>query len=101
MKHFRDILSLWNESGLIVTGLMCVGYFGSRGLLGNLPLFIAILGVVASAALAFIIANAQAPASDDGFSYEKPRFQTLDRFAGLFLLFLLGMVLFTFLGTIV
>lgn len=37
MSSFRGILSWWNEVGLVVSFLLCLGYFGSRGRLGNLP----------------------------------------------------------------
>lgn len=101
MKAFRDYLSFWNEAGLLVSGLMVVGYFGSRGMLGRLPMFLAVIAISASAVLAFLISNAQAPVADDGFMSEKPRFAALDRFVGLFLLFLLGVALAVFLGAIV
>lgn len=100
MKVFREYLSFWNEGGLVATGLMCIGYFGYRGMLGNLPLFLTVIGILISAALAFLIANAQAPQEDD-FAYDRPKHHQLDTFIKFFLMFLWGMVIFMTLGTIV
>lgn len=95
MKAFRDSLSFWNETGLIVSVVLSVGYFGSRQLLGYLPQFTLALLVIGAIVLASFLSRGGGNEDD----YEE-RNKPLDRFIWLTACFLLGMGLFTFLGTL-
>jgi hypothetical protein len=101
MRQLRGALEWWNESGLVVTGLMCVGYFGSRGMLGKFPLLIAVCLCLASAVTSYLLARQQPQQEADSWDFDRPKNQTLDRFILFFLAFLSGIILFAFLGAIV
>lgn len=99
MKNFREYLDFWNEFGLIATGCICIGYFGSRGWLGYLPALVAILLILGAIVIAALMAKAQsAPVDDDVFGYEQRGNKPLDKFILYFGLFILGMAVFVSLG---
>lgn len=99
MKSFRDILDFWNEAGLIASVCVCVGYFGSRSLLGVFPQTVAIVLAVAAIVLAFLMSRS-AEAEDHDY-FDRPRNTQTDKFIWLTVSFLFGVAGVIFLGTLI
>ena len=99
MKGFREYLDFWNEFGLVVTGCVCIGYFGSRGWLGFLPGLAAILLILGAIVVSALIAKSQsAPVDDDAFGYEQRGNEPLNKFTLYLGLFIAGIAIFVSLG---
>lgn len=94
MAPFRSVLSLWNEFGLVVSLLLCVGYFGSRQALAFVPLALLTVFVVGGIGGCVWIAVQQSEAVD---SYSEPK-PWGDRALWYAVPFLLGTLTVTTLG---
>jgi uncharacterized membrane protein YhaH (DUF805 family) len=96
MSQFRDLLSWWNEGGLALSLLLCVGYFGSRSALAFLPAFFLCLFVAVGLALVVMLAMNQSQATNE-YGEASPWF---DRALTYGALFLSGTAAVTFLGSV-
>ncbi|MGL5061082.1 MAG: hypothetical protein ACRC62_14000 [Microcoleus sp.] len=96
MKPFRELLSFWNEGGLILSLLLSIGYFGSRQALSLLPAAILILFLVAGVALAIKMAMIHAQPQEE---YGQAQGWG-DRALWYSALFLVGTAAVTFLGSL-
>ena len=100
MQSFRGFLEYWNEAGLVVSGLMTIGYFGSRGLLGWLPALLAIGLIIGAISLAWALSKPLEQPKDEGFYGEQPQNRGFDKFMIYLSLFLWGMVVFMYFGSL-
>jgi hypothetical protein len=97
MASLRPILTWANETGLIVTIILCIAYFGIRNLGGFLPGLALVAIVLGGMFLTVSMArNAAAPVDE----YDQPR-PWLDRWMIYFSLFIGGVSLFAYLGTVI
>ena len=99
MTAFRGILEFWNEAGLVISGLMVIGYFGSRGLMGWLPTFLAIALIMGAIAIAWMLAQPLQQAEEEGF-YEQPQNKGFDKFILYLGLFIWGAATFVYFGSL-
>ena len=79
MSSFRGILEFWNEVGLVISGLMLIGYFGVRGWLGWLPTLLAIGVIMGSIAIAWMLTRPPEQAEEEGYS-EQPQDRSFYQF---------------------
>jgi hypothetical protein len=100
MQSFRGFLGYWNEAGLVVSGLMSIGYFGSRGLLGWLPTLLAIGLIIGALALAWMLSRPLDQPEEEGFYSEQPPNKGFDKFMIYFGLFIWGAITFVYFGTL-
>lgn len=99
MKAIRTVLEFVNESGLIITAAMMVGYFGIRGMLGWLPAFAAVIGIIGFLTLAYLLATAQP--SGDEYGYSENPSPWIDKFIVYSLLFIFGFAAFGTIGILI
>lgn len=99
MKSIRTILEFVNESGLIITAAIMIGYFGIRGVLGWLPVFASVIGIIGLLALAYLFATAQT--SGDDYGYSESQSHWVDKFIFYSLLFLGGFAAFGTIGILI
>ena len=90
----RGLMSLWNDTGVVIAFLLCIGYFGSRLALAFAPLALLTLFVVGGiGGCLWIAIQTSAPA--DSYSEGTP---WGDRALWFVVIFLLGTLGVTLLG---
>jgi len=99
MQSFRGILEFWNEAGLVISGLMTIGYFGSRGLLGWLPMLLAIGVIIGAIVIAWLLTQPMQQQEEEGF-YEQPKNRNFSNFMIYFGLFIWGAITFSYFGSL-
>ena len=99
MQSFRGILEFWNEAGLVIAGLMTIGYFGSRGLLGWLPMLLAIGVIIGAIVIAWLLTQPMQQQEEEGF-YEQPKNRNFSNFMIYFGLFIWGAITFSYFGSL-
>ena len=99
MQSFRGILEFWNESGLVISGLMTIGYFGSRGLLGWLPMLLAIGVIIGAIGIAWLLTQPMQQQEEEGF-YEQPKNRNFSNFMIYFGLLIWGAITFSYFGSL-
>jgi len=101
MESFRGILEFWNEAGLLVSGLLTIGYFGSRGLLGWLPALLAIGVIIGAIVIAWLMTQPmQQQAEEEDFYSEQPKSRSFSNFMIYFGLFIWGAITFSYFGSL-
>ena len=98
MQSFRGILEFWNEAGLVISGLMTIGYFGSRGLLGWLPMLLAIGVIIGAIVIAWLLTQPMQQ-EEEGF-YEQPKNRNFSNFMIYFGLLIWGAITFSYFGSL-
>jgi hypothetical protein len=93
---FRELLSFWNEGGLILALLLSIGYFGSRQALAFLPGALLVLFVAGGMGLTIMMAQSHSEPKDE---YSE-RGGWGDRALWYGALFLSGTASVTFLGSL-
>jgi hypothetical protein len=96
MAAFRELLSFWNEGGMIVSLLLSIGYFGSRNALAFLPGAFLALFVAGGLGLAIMMAVSHSQPKDE---YAQ-RGGWGDRALWYGVLFLCGTAAVTFVGSL-
>jgi len=99
MQSFRGILEFWNEAGLVISGLMTIGYFGSRGLLGWLPMLLAIGVIIGAIGIAWLLTQPMQQQEEEGF-YEQPKNRNFSNFMIYFGLLIWGAITFSYFGSL-
>ena len=99
MQSFRGILEFWNEAGLVISGLMTIGYFGSRGLLGWLPMLLAIGVIIGAIGIAWLLTQPMQQQEEEGF-YEQPKSRSFSNFMIYFGLLIWGAITFSYFGSL-
>ena len=99
MQSFRGILEFWNEAGLVIAGLMTIGYFGSRGLLGWLPALLAIGVIIGAIVIAWLLTQPMQQQEEEGF-YEQPKSRSFSNFMIYLGLFIWGAITFSYFGSL-
>lgn len=99
MQSFRGILELWNEVGLVSTGLMSIGYFGIRGWLGWLPSLLMIGVIMGAIAIAWMLTRPPEQVEEEGFYSEQPQNRSFDQFMLYLGLFICAALVFAFVGS--
>lgn len=99
MQSFRGILEFWNEAGLVISGLMTIGYFGSRGLLGWLPMLLAIGVIIGAIVIAWLLTQPMQQQEEEGF-YEQPKNRNFSNFMIYFGLLIWGAITFSYFGSL-
>lgn len=64
MAPFRSLLSFWNELGLVLSLLLCIGYFGTRSALAFVPIALLTVFVAGGVGGCVWIAIQQSQAED-------------------------------------
>ena len=99
MQSFRGILEFGNEAGLVISGLMAIGYFGSRGLLGWLPMLLAIGVIIGAIVIAWLLTQPMKQQEEEGF-YEQPKNRNFIDFMIYFGLLIWGAITFSYFGSL-
>ena len=99
MQSFRGILEFGNEVWLVISGLMAIGYFGSRGLLGWLPMLLAIGVIIGAIVIAWLMTQPMQQQEEEGF-YEQPKNRNFSNFMIYFGLFIWGAITFSYFGSL-
>lgn len=100
MQAFRGILEFWNEAGLLVSGCMCIGYFGAKGWLGYLPALGAIALLIGAFVLAWLLAKPLDQQGEEDFYSERPANKAVDKFLIYLALFVCGIAISVFFGSV-
>ena len=101
MQSFRGILEFGNEAGLVISGLMAIGYFGSRGLLGWLPMLLAIGVIIGAIVIAWLMTQPmQQQAEEEDFYSEQPKSRSFSNFMIYFGLLIWGAITFSYFGSL-
>jgi len=100
MQSFRGILEFWNEAGLLVSGLLAIGYFGSRGLLGWLPALLAIGVIIGAIVVAWLMSRPMDQSEDQGFYEERSGDRGFNKFLVYLGLFIWGAITFVYFGSL-
>lgn len=100
MESFRGILEFWNEAGLLVSGLLTIGYFGSRGLLGWLPALLAIGVIIGAIVVAWLMSRPMDQSEDQGFYEERSGDRGFNKFLVYLGLFIWGAITFVYFGSL-
>ena len=99
MGSFRSLFSWSNEFGLVLSGLLTIGYFGGRGLLGWLPTLFAIGLIIGAIVVAWSMTKPMQQQEEGGFQ-EQPENRDFSNFLLLLGFFICGFAVFVYFGSL-